>query len=349
MVHTASLESCLADLEARIDEAREAANVAAWRTFLDGDWNGPGPFRPPRRQPAPPTIEWPTVHINDAQNDPEAMLLEQFRGVSETLAAGGGGALNVRCNYGVGILASQCGCDIVQMDREQGNLPTSIPLGSRDAIRDLLRKGIPAPTAGLGAKVFATAGHFLDAFRRFPKIGRWVQLYHPDAQGPIDNAELVWGSDLFLALYDEPELMRAFLDFMTEHYSTFMRAWFEQIPRTGEYAAHWGIWFKGSLTIRNDSLMNLSPEMYREWVRPHDQRLFDEFGGGVIHFCGRGDHFIEAMSEMNGLTAVNLSQPHLNDMETIAANTVGKGIRLIGYPADELCRIPRQYTRGVQI
>ncbi len=76
--------------------------------------------------------------------------------------------------------------------------------------------------------------------------------------------------------------------------------------------------------------MNLSPPMYEEFVRPHDQRIFDELGGGIIHFCGRGDHFIAAMSEMTGLYGIAMSQPHLNDMEVIYANTVDKGIGLVG-------------------
>ncbi len=345
---TPQLEACLEDLESRLDKDQETAHITAWREFLDGDIAGDKPFVPPARRPAPPTIDWPDVHINDAQDDPEQMLLSQFRGVSDILAQGWNTALSVRCNYGVGILASQCGCNIVQMDREQGNLPTSIPLGSRDAIRRLLDHGIPVPTAGLGAHVFDTAERFLDVFQRYPKIGRWVHLYHPDTQGPIDNAELVWGSDLFLAVYDEPELLNTFLDFMVDHYTQFMQAWFKTVPQISAYAAHWALWHKGALMIRNDSLMNLSPDTYTELVRPRDQKLFDTFGGGAIHFCGRGDHFIEAMSQMRGLTGVNLSQPHLNDMDVIAQNTVGKGIRVIGYPRDEIDRIAPHYRGGVQ-
>jgi hypothetical protein len=50
-----------------------------------------------------------------------------------------------------------------------------------------------------------------------------------------------------------------------------------------------------------------------------------------MHFCGRGDHYIEAICEMKGITAVAMSQPHLNDMEVIYRNTVDKGIKLVGF------------------
>ena len=76
--------------------------------------------------------------------------------------------------------------------------------------------------------------------------------------------------------------------------------------------------------------MNFSPEMFDTFIRPYDARLLAEFGGGAIHFCGRGDHYIESASTMPGLTAIQLSQPPYNDMEQIYRNTVDKGIALLG-------------------
>ncbi|GAG30771.1 unnamed protein product, partial [marine sediment metagenome] len=111
------------------------------------------------------------------------------------------------------------------------------------------------------------------------------------------------------------------------------RAWYDLVGRNGGHATHWGLMHKGTVMIRNDSLMNLSPQAYVEFVRPLDQRLFDAFGGGAIHFCGRGDHYIEPMSEMTGLGAINMSQPECNDMEVIYRNTVDKSIKVIGLDA----------------
>ena len=76
--------------------------------------------------------------------------------------------------------------------------------------------------------------------------------------------------------------------------------------------------------------MNLSPAMFDEFIFPYDQELFTHFDGGCIHYCGRGEHFISRTNGMNGLTAINLSQPHLNDMSCIFDNTVNKGLNIIG-------------------
>jgi len=324
-----ALDRCLEDLEERIDPAQEERLARGWKAFLDGELDH-GFFVPESRVPAPTAVDWPEVHINDALDDRDMMVLSQMRGVSDVLATGGNAPLTVRCNYGVSIMASQYGCEVVQMDREQGNLPTARSLGSREDIRRAVDMGVPDLQSGDGARVFEAAERFLAVKARYPRVGAWVELYHPDIQGPIDIVELVWGSDMFLAFYDDAPLLRDFLQLVTDHYVAFMQAWCRLVKPGLEYSTHWNTRLKGYPMIRNDSLMNLSPECYTEFIREHDARIIREFGGhGAIHFCGRGDHFIETKSEIEGLTAINLSQPHLNDMETIYTHTVDKGIKLI--------------------
>jgi hypothetical protein len=76
--------------------------------------------------------------------------------------------------------------------------------------------------------------------------------------------------------------------------------------------------------------MNFSPEMFDEFIRPYDAELLRRLGGGAIHFCGRGDHYIRSAASIDGLLAMNLSQPSYNDMETIYSATVDRGIPLLG-------------------
>jgi len=327
-----TLRSCLADLHDRIDQRQEEYSRTAWIDFLEGRCQT-DIFTPPPRTSAAPTVPWPSPTVNAAMSDPDSMLLQQLRMCSDLLAAGGRNRLAVRCNYGTGIIPSLFGCELFFMNEKLDTLPTAVPLGTAK-IKDLIDRGVPNIRSGLGATVFETAQRFLDVFREYHAIGRHVALYHPDVQGPIDAAEVIWGSDIFLAVYDQPDLLRQFLALITETYIAFMREWYRLVPRTSEYSVHWGLMHKGALMLRNDSLMNLSPDFYVEFVRPLDQRLFDEFGGGAVHFCGRGDHYIQPMSQMRGLHAVNLSQPRLNNMQTIFRNTVDKGIKIIGLDAD---------------
>jgi uroporphyrinogen-III decarboxylase len=146
----------------------------------------------------------------------------------------------------------------------------------------------------------------------------------------MDICEVVWGSSMFYALYDQPDLVHELLEIVTQTYLNFMHAWTDIVPFRQRGNAHWGLFHQGNIMLRDDSAMNLSPAMFDAFIRPYDQRLLDQFGGGAIHFCGKGDHFIASMSEMEGLYAVNMSQPEYNDMETMYAHTVDKGIKLVG-------------------
>jgi hypothetical protein len=86
--------------------------------------------------------------------------------------------------------------------------------------------------------------------------------------------------------------------------------------------------------LRDDSAMNLSPAMFDEFIKPYDQRLLDAFGGGAIHFCGKGDHYVDRLPHMPGVYAVHMSQPHYNDMEKMLAHTADAGINLLGLEPD---------------
>ncbi len=327
-------ERYLADLEARIDPAVEEALRAEWVEFADGRFTG-DIFSPRRAAKSAPAVEWPQVRVNAALEDFDAMALQQLGSCSGMLAGGDGRLLCVRCNYGTGILPSLFGAEMFMMDDETNTLPTVRPVpGGADAARRLLDRGVPDLRAGLGGRVFEMAERFVDVGRRHPKIGRHVAVYHPDVQGPMDVCELLWGSGIFLDAVDSPDLVKALLDLVTETYIRFMREWERIVPPSDGHAVHWSLLHRGRIMLRDDSAMNFSPRMVDEFIRPWDERLLAEFGGGAIHYCGRGDHWIDRVADMPGLHAINLSQPHLNDMEAVYRSTVDRGVNLIGLARD---------------
>jgi hypothetical protein len=326
-----TLTRCLDDLERRIDPADEERLLAGWTEFCEGRFAG-DVFSPRRLRPAPPGTQWPAVSVNAALEDYEAMALQQFAECSQRLAGGDGLLLNVRCNYGTCVLPSLFGAELFLMDNELDTLPTCRPLPGADAIRRILEGGMPDLTAGCGARVLEMGERFADIARQHPSIGRHVRIYHPDLQGPLDVCELLWGSDIFYALYDTPELVHQLLALVTDAYAAFMRAWERAVPPHQDHAAHWGFLHRGRIMLRDDSATNLSAAMVAEFALPYDRRLLREFGGGAVHFCGRGDHFVEALSGVAGLHAVHVSQPQLNDMEAIFRHTVDKGVNLLGLP-----------------
>jgi len=324
--HGMDVRPLLERLEAAIDIDRERAKLGEWRRALaferfDGGFDA---TVPPGDAPA----GWPQVSVNRAiREGPEVMLVSQLAGVWDVVARGSRRIPNIRANYGTGILPSLFGAELFWMDDSLDTLPTTKPLDCDDPIARLLDAGEPELTSGLGARVFEATDCFARALAPYPRLAEAVWVYHPDLQGPLDAAELLAGPGLYLAFYDAPDRVRALLDLVTRTYVRFMREWLRLVPArgSGEFMAHWGSLYRGQVMLRNDSLVNLSAEMYAELVRPFDERILREFGGGAVHFCGKVEHCIEVVASCEGLGGVNISQPHLNDMRRVMGATVARG------------------------
>ncbi len=318
----------LEDLQNRIDVTQEENLWCEWRKYADGKVEG-DTFSPPNRKPAPPKIEWENISINRGIADHDDMILQQFKLCSDVIEKGSNRIMQIRPNYGVGILPSLYGVELFMMDEKANTLPNVYPLkNGLDDIQKLVQNPMPDLNGGFGKDVFMFAEDILEIFQDFPILSKYIFLEHPDCQGPMDVCELLWGSEIFADLYDEPELVHDTLVKISDTYEAFMSKWFKLINREMGYHSYGFKLHKGNIVVRDDSAMNMSGEFYMEFIRPYNQRVLNTFDGGGIHFCGRGQHFIEPMSKIDNLFAVDMSQPHLNDMETILSNTVDKGINL---------------------
>lgn len=314
-------------LEKVIDLDWERRKIDLWKGILNFEPTDGGFEAYQPRYDAP--NDWPPILINDAIKDLPLMLIRELGPVYNVVRQQSYSIPNIRCNYGTGILPSLFGAEIFWMDRDIDTLPTSRPMGEA-AVDRLLAKGIPDFSSGFGGQVFETAQYFKAMLAPYPKTREVAAIYHPDLQGPIDVVELLWGSEMFYAFYDQPEKIKALTELVTQTYIRFLRRWFEVVPPTdgGQYMIHWGRLWKGQVVLRNDSIVNLSPATYDEFVKPYDQRVLETFGGGAIHFCGHVDHCIDSLCRTKRLYAINPSQPHLNDMRKIHAASVGRGIVL---------------------
>lgn len=323
------LTCLLDDLEARIDPEVEQEYENQWHEFLNGNFTG-DLFLPKRRQTTPPSIPVPEIRINDAIANPYAMAIQQFAGCSQVLE-NGVGFMAVRCNYGTSILPSVLGAPVCIMPDEMNTLPTATAIpGGLDALRQLLAEGTPDLNRGQGKDVWRMTELFLEIKSCYPKIKRWVHLYHPDLQGPMDVCEMIWGSGLFLDLLDQAELIQQVLQHITDTYIRFLDRWFELVKIPLNRTVHWGMLMDGAAMLRDDSAMNLSPAMFHTFIRPYDTAILAHFNGGGIHFCGKGDHYIDQAAAIPGMNAIAMSQPEYNDMEIIFRHTIDQGIPLLG-------------------
>ena len=319
----------LDDIERRIDPDTEEDYRAQWKRFWYDGVDIPV-FTPKRKKVSSPGVEIKNIAINDALSDYELMLDSELAGLSGRLS--GNASLGIRANYGSAIMASVFGAEIFIMPRETNTLPTTRSFNDSGRIRAILDKGMPDLTGGFGRDVFFFGEMCAELFENYPKIKKYAEVYHPDTQGPLDIAELLWGGEMFYEMFDDPEFVHSVMRLITDSYKAFLDKWYGIIPRREPITVHWGVMHRGTIMLRLDSAMNLSPEFYDEYSKPYDRELFDYYGGGCMHFCGRGDHYIRSLCGIESLYGINLSQPHLNDMDVILDAAASNRKKIISMP-----------------
>ena len=272
-----------------------------------------------------PDTDWPTYPYNDVFVDPSKMLLDQLRQPFLHHQLQDYHPPGIRTDYGTPILPSVFGVSYQLTDYSKGWVHH---LGSRDEVRRLIDRGVPDHMNGLGGRCFETAQYYREVLAAYPKLNEAIVTYHPDMQGPFDVAHLIWGPDIFTALYDCPNMVHELLSLVTETYAIWMRKWKAFTGEGNAFTLHWNHYMKGGIMLRDDTAVTLSPTHYEEYVKPYDQILLNEFGG-CIHYCGSGDHFVESMCKGRNLYGLNVSQPHLNDTELLLRSTTSNRIVLL--------------------
>ena len=283
-----------------------------------------------RNVDAAPDQDWPLYAYNDTFADRDKMLLDQLRGPFLHNQLRDYHPMNIRSNYGTVILPSVFG---LGYQLTETSLPWVHHLPDGDAVRALIDRGVPDIKNGLGGRCFETAAYFREVLSRYPKLSKAISIYHPDLQGPLDVSHLIWGPDMFYALYDSPEVVHKLLSLVTETYRVFMRQWKAFTGEGNDFTTHWNYFIKGGIMLRDDTAVTLSKRHYEEFVKPYDQALLDEFGG-CIHFCGRGMAFVESMCQSRNLYGINMSQPDWNDTPKVIDIAHSRRLVVVGLAAD---------------
>lgn len=129
-----------------------------------------------------------------------------------------------------------------------------------------------------------------------------------DFQSPFTTVEQMLGSEMFFTMpYDEPERLKALMNIVTDYAIDFFKA---QMKAAGPNCRHgiWpGIWFPkcAGIQMSDDNLVNVSPEVYEEFVVPYNNRISKAFGGLFLHSCTITANHLPVLKKLEGITGVN--------------------------------------------
>jgi hypothetical protein len=254
---------------------------------------------------------WPQIPYGQAFRDPARMLVAELWRAYEGALLKDDRVYTIRPNYGLVIIPAILGCVYEQQGDE---MPWTVPLPDRDAVRAMIQRGMPDLNQGLGRQVWETGVYFVETLARYPRLKRVVRVGCPDPQGPFNLASSIVGTDLFLAVIEDPDLVHQLLGFLTEVYIAFMSHHKEMTGEPQGVGYTFSYRYKGSARIVDDSAVMLSGAMYQEFCVPYNTQIAQALDGALGHFCGKGDQLFDAFASTPGVYAINFGNPEMQDL-----------------------------------
>lgn len=120
--------------------------------------------------------------------------------------------------------------------------------------------------------------------------------------------ELVGATNTYLALIEEPDLVRRAIDFAFDLNVMVQETFFDaDVLIEGGTCSNMAEWLPGRVVSESlDPFHMTSVDDFERWGREPAERIIGHFDGGVIHIHGNGRHLLEAASTLRGLRAALL-------------------------------------------
>ena len=159
-----------------------------------------------------------------------------------------------------------------------------------------------------------------------------VSIAGPDLGGPMNTAKDLFQTDLlFTALYDWPDLFTRFLAFAAEVQASCYR---EVIRAAGsiqrlsciDFDPVWAPEGRKGF-VSDDVCAGLSPDHFRKFSMPANNRIFREWHGGRIHNCGPHPAAGEYLDHDPPIDGLNCSFRYTRgDLKSLARAFAGRGL-----------------------
>ena len=308
-----------------------------------GNWELPAPWNQFDHYPFHLAYDDPTAMMQN-------MLLER---VVPGLILKDDSPLAIRNNHGTIQIASLLGGN---WGMHEDDPPWLKPWNSIDQVRALVESAAPVDLCGgVMVRSIRTLEFYAEQLAKYPKCNKAIQISMPDLQGPFDTGEQLWGSDIYIGLYEERALLTALMEKavqtmlqVEEVYSAHARNRLDPLASTQH-----GYNVPGRLLIRNDSAILMSPRDYRNMVAPMDALLLKAVGGGSIHFCGNGEHLVDPMLEIPGLKGFDFGQSTMMDFDRIYSVCRERNVVITNHipPREQLFNgsVKHRYPTGIVI
>ncbi|MEI8246434.1 MAG: hypothetical protein WCI51_11415 [Lentisphaerota bacterium] len=312
-------------LEATID----LEHVARTEQLQNDLWNGGKMPYLPCVAGLLPSGDWPSYTFTERWDDVEKNIINSLGWVYSGALLKDDRLYQIRPEYGVVNIPELFGIETIISN--EGN-SMSEGLNDRDKLKRLIDAGVPDfASCRHTLKIFEYQDTARELLSDYEKLSKVIHFTLPDTQGPFDLACLIWGSDIYLGLHDEPELFEQLMDLVTRTFVEYNKYHQKRMGDPVDSAYHIaGLKLvNGGIRICDDSATLISKEMYASQVAPYNVRAFAPFSGGWLHYCGDGNRLLPTMlNDIPGVHAIHLGNPDLHNFRQLVKDLAERKIVL---------------------
>jgi hypothetical protein len=122
-------------------------------------------------------------------------------------------------------------------------------------------------------------------------------------RSPLDAANGIRGTDLFLDMYEHPDRVTALADWCADWSIAVETLIKQEAPRpSGWGVGVWGAWLPDdAVFVNGDPVGLINREQAEMFDRPSNEKLFTSTGGGFFHNHTIGLHQVDLVSTYNGI------------------------------------------------
>lgn len=273
-----------------------------------------------------PIIFWANHNIQRCEHEYEILssvekhCYDQVFGLLGLAASGSDGQLAVRANTGCGTVATIAGCTLLPSE-------TSLPWTIHISKEDIQNFNPDSDYSSMG--IMPLVKSYVECYKQL--LPDFIHTFLADTQGPFDLAHLLYGDEIFYAIYDEPDFVTELMQKVTKLYiraTKMMKSW---VGEDLDFSYHgYNILSNGGVRICEDTSTLLKPESVNEYVIPYQKEALQPFGGGFIHYCGDNDALYNGVINNPLVRLLNFGNPERHDFNKVIPDLIERNKVYIG-------------------
>ena len=261
-------------------------------------------------------IDWPSFPFGQMWNDYGGMLLNELRPVYESIKLKDDKVFTLRPNLSQIVVPSLFGAEASYPDDQLDSMPAVKSLLNYQQLKAINTDEIDFQKHWIINKYCNIIKAWKELLSDFPKLTEAIHFSLPDLQGPFNLYFILRGTDAYTDLILDHDFTHNLMQKITTILINLTNYLSDFIGYSGN-SYYWNYCYPGKIRNVDDNSIQISADLYKEFVLPYNQMLTQQCNGGIHHYCGKGDHIIDQIMNIKGVKGLNFGNPEMQDWNNI--------------------------------